>query len=239
MQILIVVLTILVAVTGLLWFFVAANPASIARILRSLTAFVAILAAVFFALVGRWAFALIAAGVGFYLIWAGSRAGGLLGGSASAGNSRGNYSTVRSAALEMELDHDSGDMDGLVLTGRFEGQRLSDLADEQLLSLLAEVAADSDSVALLEAYLDRRLPGWREDFDGDTDAGAGGTPHSGAMSIDEAYEILGLTPGASEAAVHEAHRRLIKSVHPDQGGSSFLAAKINQAKDRILSSHRS
>ena len=94
------------------------------------------------------------------------------------------------------------------------------------------------SAALFEAYLDRRMPGWRDHVEGDDTAGARGAANTGAMTDEEAYEILGLAPGASKAEIRAAHRRLMMRVHPDQGGSTFLAAKINQAKDWLLGKHR-
>jgi len=54
------------------------------------------------------------------------------------------------------------------------------------------------------------------------------------MSRDEAYEVLGLHPGASETDIKEAHRRLMRGAHPDAGGSDWLAARINQARDILL-----
>ena len=143
-------------------------------------------------------------------------------------------STVRSAMLEMELDHESGDMDGTVLTGEQEGARLSALNEAQLLELLQAVSADGESAALLEAYLDRRMPGWREDAQSYTGAGQGGATGSGPMTKEEAYQILGLAPGASGQDIREAHRRLMKRLHPDSGGSTFLASKINEAKEVLL-----
>jgi hypothetical protein len=152
--------------------------------------------------------------------------------------SSGTGSTVKSAWIEMQLDHDSGKMTGKVLRGRFAGQALATLDRAALLSLAAEVGGDSDSVALLEAYLDRRFPGWREDVERDRAARPRGAADSGAMTDQQAYEILGLAPGAGEAEIRAAHRRLMKRVHPDQGGSTFLAAKLNQAKDWLLNRHR-
>ena len=97
---------------------------------------------------------------------------------------------------------------------------------------------DADSLRLLESYLDRTQPGWRDDVHADEAERQRAAPGAGGMSTKEAYEILGLEPGASEAEVREAHRRLMKQVHPDRGGSAALAAKINEAKDRVLGKHR-
>ena len=152
--------------------------------------------------------------------------------------SPGSTSTVRSRFFEMSLDHDSGAMRGTVLAGRLAGRELDDLDDQALLELAGEIGGDPESVALFEAYLDRRMPGWRDHVEGDAAAGAGGAADSGAMTDEEAYQILGLAPGASDREIRAAHRRLMMRVHPDQGGSTFLAAKINQAKDRLLGNHR-
>jgi len=146
----------------------------------------------------------------------------------------GSDSTVRSTWFEMRLDHDSGAMSGRVLRGEFAGRSLDGLDEDQLMKLALAVAGSGDSAALLEAYLDRRMPGWREDIQGDAAARPGRPPNAGAMTNEEAYEILGLLPGATDAEIRAAHRRLMKRVHPDQGGSTFLASKINEAKDRLL-----
>jgi hypothetical protein len=150
----------------------------------------------------------------------------------------GQTSSVRAAGLEMQLDHDTGDMDGHVLAGRHEGRRLSELKLSELLEVSEDVRDDAESLRLLESYLDRAHAGWRDDAEADQTARQGPAPASGGMGTKEAYQILGLEPGASEAEVRDAHRRLIKQVHPDRGGSAALAAKINEAKDQILGQHR-
>ncbi|MCB1451793.1 MAG: DnaJ domain-containing protein [Nitratireductor sp.] len=143
-------------------------------------------------------------------------------------------STVRSAMLEMTLDHDSGEMDGLVLTGSLEGRMLSSISLDGLADLYRESLADPESASLLEAYLDRRSPFWREHAHTDADPGQRRPSGSGAMTKEEAYQVLGLSAGAGPDKVREAHRRLMKRLHPDNGGSTFLAAKINQAKDILI-----
>ncbi len=146
------------------------------------------------------------------------------------GVSGANRSSVNSRYFAMALDHDSGDVSGRVVAGEFAGADLIDLGEMETRRLLAEVAADPDSLALLETWLDRNRAGWREYF-AETAAPAG----AGAIDEDQqAYEILGLQPGATAEEIHAAHRRLMKGVHPDQGGSTFLAAKINEARDRLL-----
>jgi hypothetical protein len=143
----------------------------------------------------------------------------------------GQVSRVRAPFVEMELDHDTGAMRGTVLAGRFEGQALDAIEVAMLLSLLNEF--DADSRALLAAYLDRREPNWREQAqDG---AGAGQAPaRRGKMTEDEAYQILGVPAEATEAEIARAHRGLMKKLHPDQGGSNYLAAQINEAKEVLL-----
>jgi hypothetical protein len=158
-----------------------------------------------------------------------------LGGSS---RSAGSTSTVRTRHFEMTLDHDTGGLAGRVVAGKNAGRGLDDLDEAALEEMAREVAGDAQSLALLEAYLDRRFPGWREHVEGDAAAGPRGAPNTGAMTDQQAYEILGLLPGASEAEIRAAHRRLMMRVHPDQGGSTFLAAKINQAKDWLLGKHR-
>ncbi len=153
---------------------------------------------------------------------------------ATVSESGNNQSTVRSAWLEMELDHDTGNLDGIILTGDYEGQRLSDLDSQIVLDLYEEMLTDAESVGLMEAYLDRRMPFWRDNTQSSDSGGHGNTASSGPMTKEEAYQILGLAPGAGSTEIKAAHRRLMKAVHPDSGGSTFLAARINEAKDTLL-----
>ncbi|WP_455203854.1 hypothetical protein [Kaarinaea lacus] len=141
-------------------------------------------------------------------------------------------SSVESRYLRMTLDHDSGELGGEILQGSLRGKLLQQLSLPQLLGLLNEFSDDNDSVALLQTYLDRVHNGWRDSARG-AQQGDSYAP-SAAMSETEALEILGLTVGASDDQVVEAHRRLMHKLHPDRGGSSYLAAKINLAKDFLL-----
>jgi hypothetical protein len=159
-------------------------------------------------------------------------------GSGGAQRTSGTMSRVRSAMVEMELDHDTGAMDGTVLAGALSGRRLGTLDDAALQDLLGECRrSDPDGARLLEAYLDRRSPGWREHAEADEHPRPG-RDAPGAMTEQEAYQILGLAPGASPDEIRRAHRMLMKKLHPDQGGSTYLAARVNQAKEILLGGHR-
>ena len=105
-------------------------------------------------------------------------------------------------------------------------------AEAELRALLAACrGADPDGARLLEAYLDRRDPGWREHAEAHADAGTGARRDAGAMTEQEAYQVLGLQPGAAPDDVRRAYRTLMMRLHPDQGGSPYLAARVNQAKE--------
>jgi len=151
--------------------------------------------------------------------------------------SAGQASRVRSAFIEMELDHDTGAMRGHILAGQYEGAELGALDVATLTGFLPTI--DEESRALLMAYLDRRAPSWREHAQGDAAAGPGRASwSSGKMTEEEAYQILGVQPGASAEDIGRAHRSLMKKLHPDQGGSTYLAARVNEAKDVLLRRHR-
>ncbi len=148
----------------------------------------------------------------------------------------GEASEVATAFLRMRLDHDTGMMSGTVLAGEFRGRELAELALPDLISLwLALRAEDTESVPLLEAWMDRRFgEGWRDAAS--EAAGEAEAPRAagGPLSRAEAYAILGLADGASEEQIREAHRRLMRSAHPDKGGSDWLASRINEARDVLL-----
>lgn len=230
-------MTALIALVGTLgfaalavWYFIVTPPAQVALTLRY---------------VGPGALGLVGAALTFtgriglgapllffaYALFTRARRG------ASVRSTPGQHSTVRSAMLEMMLDHDTGEMDGMVLGGTFEGRQLNEMSDAELMDLARELREDVESAQLLEAYLDRRMPGWRDDAKPDDGARQRSAPQSGAMTEQEAYQILGLEPGASVADIRKAHRGLMQRVHPDLGGSSFLAQRINEAKDFLLRLH--
>jgi hypothetical protein len=160
---------------------------------------------------------------------------GAAGFSSRTKKSSGKVSRVRSAFIEMELDLDSGDMNGHFIAGPHQGAQLNSLDDKTLAAMLAGI--DDESRALLVAYLDRRDPAWSEHVQGDAAAGRPAAS-SGKMSEQEAYQILGLQTGASADDIGHAHRALMKKFHPDQGGSTYLAARINEAKETLLRRHR-
>lgn len=151
------------------------------------------------------------------------------------GGGSSNTSKVNSRYLAMELDHDTGALTGRVLDGQFSGWDLMDLGEAETRALIAEIAQDAESVNLLESWLDTNRAGWREYFEEqDSTGGQGAGPNADRDPIAEAYAVLGLQPGASDDDIKSAHRELMKGVHPDRGGSEFLAAKINEARDRLL-----
>jgi hypothetical protein len=151
----------------------------------------------------------------------------------AAGPSAGGASDVETRFLRMSLNHDTGEMDGVVLEGAFRGRRLAELTLDDLMDLLAVCRTqDAQSASVLEAYLDRlHGDGWRDASHG---GGAGHGAETSQMSPVEAQEILGVGADASREEIIEAHRRLMQKNHPDRGGSTYLAAKINQAKDILL-----
>ena len=151
-----------------------------------------------------------------------------------------NIRRQRSDMLDIAIDTSTGAIAGTVTAGPLAGRTLESLAREECYGLLRELnAADQAGLRLFAVYLDGRFPGWREDLQRGPHAGASGHARPGVMADKEAYQILGLAPGAGEPAIREAHRKLMLKLHPDVGGSDALAALVNEAKDVLLRRHRS
>jgi hypothetical protein len=218
----------------LVYLFVNADPARLARGLKVTGIVIAVAAVATLAVSGRLAALLMPLAMLMPLL---IRVRSLL--DRYRPPAGGQTSTVATAFLRMTLDHDTGSMEGTILRGRFAGMRLDELGPADLLALLRECRAeDEEGARLLEAYLDRVHPEWREELAGERTgggrSGAGARSTSGDMSVEEAYAILGLSSGADAEAIKEAHRRLMVKLHPDHGGSDYLATKINRARDVLL-----
>ena len=212
--------------------FTQANPAQLARQLRVAGGLVALATAVPFLLRGMFAQAAVLGLLGAWLLgWQGHSWSGLQRG---AGGTPGQTSRAVTDHLEVELDHDTGEMTGRILKGIFSGRKIEDLKPVEMALLWQDCQfTDPKSANILEAYLDRAHPSWRDDMARGEREMSGGP--DGRMGMAEAYEILGLAPGAGEEDIRRAHRELMLKLHPDRGGSTYLAAKINEAKDVLLS----
>jgi len=209
--------------------FAKADPKVLAKVLRPAGGIIAVATAAFLLFRGQIEVAIPLGLMGLGLLgWGPLASTGWL---QRTQKTPGQTSQVRTRFVEMELDHDSGAMHGTVIAGRHAGASLDSLELSTLLGLLTDF--DDDSRALLTAYLDRREPGWREHAQGDAAAGQGAA-RGGKMTEEQAYQVLGLSPGASADDISHAHRTLMKKLHPDQGGSTYLAAQINAAKDVLL-----
>ncbi len=223
----------------LLQMFRAANPAVLARAIKIGGGVVALAVAAFTGLRGELAVAIPIGIFGAGLLgWTPLTTSGfpnfsgLFGGGA---RSPGQTSRVRSQFLDMQLDHDSGQLAGRIVAGPHAGRNLDEFDLGAILAMIP--AFDAESVALLESYLDRRFPAWRQDAQGNAAGGQRRAAPSSKMSTEEAYQILGLQPGAGRDEIGRAHKSLMKKLHPDQGGSTYLAARVNEAKDTLLRTH--
>lgn len=153
------------------------------------------------------------------------------------GPTAGQASEVRTRFIVMQLDHDSGHMDGAVQEGPFAGKRLSQLTLDEVAALYrAAFTADQASAQVLQAYLERMHgDAWRAPADEGAEKAAGaGKTTGGPISLGDARAILGVGPDATQDEIKQAHRRLMKQFHPDHGGSDYLAAQINEAKEVLL-----
>jgi hypothetical protein len=227
---------------SLLQMFRAANPVVLARAIKIGGGVVALAVAAFTGFRGELAVAIPIGIFGAGLLgWSpfGASGFGNIGGifGASSRRSPGQTSKVRSQYLDMTLDHDSGDLSGQIVAGPYAGHALGEFDLPQLIAMIS--GFDAESVSLLESYLDRRFPAWRQDAQGNPAGGQRRAAASGKMTEEEAYQILGLQPGAGRDEIGRAHRGLMKKLHPDQGGSTYLAARVNEAKDTLLRTHHS
>lgn len=249
-------LAALVGILVLLRLFVSANPSTLVRAIRYA-------GVVLLALAAGWLFYIREIGYGFLVggmawglytnghIWPSFHFGpfGMFnyGGGArrSRGRSRsssasGQTTRVTTAWVELELDHDSGTMEGRVVQGAFAGRALASMSKDEVLGFYQAASGDSETARLLEAYMDRRFgPEWRDAQQQEqpkSEDKPRGRRDSG-MSREEAFSVLGLKPGASEDDIRAAHKKLMMQMHPDRGGSDYLAAKINEAKDVLLQQH--
>lgn len=229
---------LLLGLAALLLFLLAtraytmANPQVLARQLMIGAGVAALAGAGILVARGLVGYAMSLAALGSWLLWGtgGFPWGGPFG---RTQKSPGQGSRVVTEYLEVELDHDTGEMRGRVLKGAFAGRQLEDLAPADMAHLWQDCRfGDPQSAQILEAYLDRAHPSWRDDL-GRTEGGHTAAP-AGHMTREEALEVLGLEPGASEDDIRRAHRDLMMKLHPDHGGSTFLAAKINEAKEVLL-----
>lgn len=247
-------IAVLIAFILLSRWYVTASPKTLVKMLKWVAFALVVLVVVWLALTGKlWAAvaALPAMGVWFVRMFTGLRTAKMFanlfgwgGGSkgwqtpgrgpnAGAGQS----SDVRTRFVEVHLDHGSGHVSGRVLEGPFAGRTLESLSLSELLTLYAQAQVDPDSARVLEGYLDRHEPSWRHHAG---EGGGGGQEKAssqssgGAMSREEAFKVLGLHPDADETAIKAAHRRLMRNLHPDTGGSDYLAQQINRARDVLL-----
>lgn len=217
---------------------VASDPRVLAKGVRYGGGAAAASLAVYLLVSGRWPYAMAAlsAALPFILRWRMLRDRFR----AASGPTPGKRSEVETRMLHMTLDHDSGEMSGTVVAGAQAGRGLETLTFFELLSLRDECRVeDPQSVSLLESYLERRYGAdWRDRAEAKEEEGGprggGGRKPSTAMTRAEALDILGLEEGAAPEAIKEAYRRLMMRLHPDAGGTAYLAAKLNQAKDLLL-----
>ncbi len=151
-----------------------------------------------------------------------------------AGGATAGVSKVTTASLVMSLDHTTGRIDGDITSGQFKGRTLSDLSFEEISQFYRICEQqDTEALRLLQAFIQREFPErwensqWRDDPQAEPAT-------SGGISVNEAWETLGLVPGSDKDAIIQAHRKLMGRLHPDKGGSTFLASRVNQAKDRLL-----
>jgi hypothetical protein len=220
-----------------LWLLLTVDPKRLMRAFRYGFVIALVLFGLFLAATGRGVLDLPLGGVLIMVLrgWFASGVPGidrlkdwLRGSSRPAGGS-----TIETTLLRMTLDRSTGALAGEILAGPFQGAQFHQLNVDQLRAFLSECeAADGQSARLVETYLDRTYPDWRDGAES-SDRQAGGKA-SARMTPDEAAQVLGLKPGANAEQIRDAHRTLMMKLHPDHGGSTYLASKINTARDVLL-----
>lgn len=226
---------------GARW-YATANIKNLKKVLFYLFGALALALALFFVITGRlgWAVFAVSALIPMLLrarsVYRAARNFSRMTG-AGQGAPSGQTSDVDTRFLRMGLDHDTGDVWGEVIDGPYKGRRLDDMTQSEKLDLLRHCwAEDEASARVLEAYLDRVHPDWRDRAEeaGPQAGGGADTPRPGAMTRDQALAVLGLAEGASREEIKAAYQRIISGLHPDHGGSDYLAAQVNEAKAVLL-----
>ena len=217
---------------GALYLFLAAfaraDAGDLSKALKTLLTGLLCAAAIVSAALERPGFGLIFAALAGLLIWRQRRR--------RQAALEGKAPAMRSPWLELRLGKSAGKTDGTILAGEFEGRLLSTLGEDQIMAIHAQLGADAESRALLETYLDGRAPGWRQHAHAHLDGGQRGAPGAGAMADEEAYQILGLQPGAGAADIRKAHRRLSQRVR-GEGAASLVRDRIDEACRVLLARH--
>jgi len=234
-------LLLLVVIMGFTnWYSSRATPAQRSQFLRQLALYGGAAALLVLVATGRlpWLFALIggalAAGQRILTLlrswqWLKSLHASTFSGTTSR-TANDQVSTFVSRFLHMQLNHGSGQLSGQVREGRFAGCDLDQLQQSELLVLLKELNVDAESAELLQTYLERRFgENWAPE-----DHEQMPHPRGADMTVQTAYEVLGLAEDADRNTIIMAHRRLMQKLHPDHGGSSYLASRVNQARDVLL-----
>lgn len=225
---------------GARW-YATANVRTLKKVLFYVVGILAVALALFFVVTGRlgWAVFALSALIPMLLrartVYRAARNFSRMAG-AGQGAPTGQTSDVETRFLRMGLDHDTGDVWGEVVDGPYKGRRLDDMTVSEKLDLLRHCWTDDEASArVLEAYLDRVHPDWRDAAeDAGPQTGGAGPSRSGAMTRAEALAVLGLSEGASRQDIKAAYQRIISGLHPDHGGSDYLAAQVNEAKAVLL-----
>ncbi|MYM62074.1 DnaJ domain-containing protein [Pseudomaricurvus sp. HS19] len=137
--------------------------------------------------------------------------------------------TTRYLRVSFNLKNRS--LSGEVIAGEQQGRKLEDLTDTELQQLVSQYQRlDPESARLLSAYIYQ----FRRQHGSSDGQQQYSSSNGGNLDRHEALQILGLADDASREDIIQAHRRLMQKLHPDRGGSDYLAAKINQAKDFLL-----